>query len=70
MQQSLNEMQTALRVLGTLTEHRDPDPADVEALRGLAPYAGHMPLDELACEVIQRAIMHRAEVRRRMTETP
>ena len=57
-------MQTALRVLTAITEGRQPDPVDVTALQG---YAGPQPegidLDEFACEVIQRAIRRRAEVR-------
>ena len=64
MQQSLSAMQTALRVLTAITDGRKPDPADVAALYS---YAGPQPpgidLDEFACEVIQRAIRRRAEVR-------
>jgi hypothetical protein len=64
MQQSLSTMQTALRVLTAITEGRQPDPVDVAALHS---YAGPQPagtdLDEFACEVIQKAIKRRAEVR-------
>jgi hypothetical protein len=67
MQASLYAMQTALRVLAALTEKRHPDPADVAELRRLDPGQIHLPLDELACDVIQRAIrsreMARAEMR-------
>jgi hypothetical protein len=57
-------MQTALRVLTAITEGRQPDPADVAALRSYAgPQPAGIDLDEFACEVIQKAIMHRTEVR-------
>ena len=64
MQQSLSTMQTALRVLTAITYGRQPDPADVDALHGYAgPQPAGMSLDEFACEVIQKAIGRRAEVR-------
>jgi hypothetical protein len=65
MQESLEAMKTALRVLTALTEKLQPSPLDVDMLR---QYAGPQPdgigLDEYACDVIQRAIKRRAEVRR------
>ena len=64
MQQSLEAMRLALRVLAALTEKRDPDPQDVAELRKLLPDAPQeFGMDELACDVIQRAIKHRAAVR-------
>jgi hypothetical protein len=64
MQQMLEAMETALRVLADLNEKRHPDPADVDALR---VYAGPQPeiraLDELACEVIQTVLRRSADVR-------
>lgn len=64
LRESLSTMQTALRVLTAITDGRQPDPADVAALHS---YAGPQPpgidLDEFACEVIQKAIKRRAEVR-------
>jgi hypothetical protein len=56
-------MQTALRVLTALTEKREANPADVEELRRLAPGDPDVPLDELACEVIQLAIKAREKAR-------
>ena len=56
-------MKTAMRVLAALNEKRDPTPADIDELRGLAPDFSATGLDELACEVIQRALRHRAEAR-------
>jgi hypothetical protein len=63
MQQSLEAMQLALRVLTALTEKRYPDPEDLAHLRQLAPDAAAKKPDELACEVIQNALKHRAAVR-------
>jgi hypothetical protein len=65
MQQSLMALKLALRVLAAVTEKQDPDPQDLAALRELAPDAAGIDADELACEVIQRAIKHRAEVRQK-----
>lgn len=69
MQYSLAAMELALRVLTALTEKRHPDPEDASRLRALAAGAGarELPLDELACEVIQQALKHRAEVRKKAT---
>jgi hypothetical protein len=63
MQESLDAMKLSLRVLSALNEKRDPDPTDVEQLRALAPFVADLPPDELACEVISRALQHRAHVR-------
>ena len=69
MQYSLQAMELALRVLTALTEKRDPDPEDANRLRAIAAVARvrELPLDELACEVIQQALKHRAEVRKKAT---
>jgi hypothetical protein len=63
MQESLEAMKVAVRVLGTLNQNQSPDGDDLDRLRQLAPLSAHLPADELACEVIQQAIKHRAEVR-------
>jgi hypothetical protein len=64
MQHSFDAMTTALRVLTALTEKRHPDQADVDALRSLAgPLPDGMGLDELACEVIQKALNRRSVAR-------
>lgn len=68
MQQTFEAMQTALRVLGSITEKRHPEPADTDALQAYAgPKPEGMDWDEFACTVIQKAIHRRAEVRSRMT---
>ena len=63
MQQSLDAMKLALRVLQALNEEREPDEQDLTSLRALAPLVGNLPPDELACEVIKLAIERRAQVR-------
>jgi len=65
MQQGLDAMNTAVRVLKAITENRNPDPADADELRRLAPLLADGPLDELACDVIQKALERCAEVRRK-----
>ena len=55
--QSLDEgMMTALRVLESAIEREQPNPADIEELRRLAPLQGDLPIDDLACVVIQQAV--------------
>lgn len=63
MQQSLRAIQIASRVLTALGDRREPDPQDVYELRRLDPLMGDMPLDELACDVIQQALKRRAELK-------
>lgn len=63
MQQSLDMMKTALRVLAAITERRHPNPTDLETLRDYAPCLGKLGPDELACDVIQQAIRKRSRVR-------
>jgi hypothetical protein len=67
MQYSLQAMELALRVLTALTEKRNPSPEDANRLRAIAAATGtcEMPLDDLACEVIQQALKHRAQVRKK-----
>jgi hypothetical protein len=56
-------MITALRVLSAIVNQRDPEPADVRALRPLPASFAEVPLDELACGVIQQARMDLGLVR-------
>ena len=56
MHPNMAAMRTALRVLTAITEHHPPISADVEELRQLAPVLGHLPPDELACEVIRMGV--------------
>jgi len=61
MQHSLDAMKLALRVLTDLTEKRRSEADEVGALRESAgPKLQGMPLNDLACGVIQGALKHRA----------
>jgi hypothetical protein len=57
MQLGEDAMMTALRVLSAIVNERDPDPDDVEELRRIPPSRAAVPLDELACNVVQQARM-------------
>ena len=59
MDRAAETLEVAVRVLMAITSRRNPEPDDVAALHRLAPCAGPMPLDELACELIQEALQHR-----------
>jgi hypothetical protein len=63
MERSLHAMKIAARVLLAIGEHRPPDEADVEELRTLDPLMSDMPVDELACDVIQQALKRKEELR-------
>jgi hypothetical protein len=63
MQQSLNIMKVSLRVLTAVNEKRLPETADVDALRDYLGRPGSPNLDELACDVIQKALFYRAKMR-------
>lgn len=54
-------LKTALRVLSALIDLKRPDPADVSELRRLAPHDADKPIDEPACEVIQKAVRTRID---------
>ncbi|GEM_PF-3531010 len=59
-------MKVSLRVLTALNEMYAPDPDDVEALRAYLGVEGSRELDDLACEVIQKALWARSRVRAAM----
>ena len=52
MNQAVDRMTIALRVLAAVIEGRAADQADVEKLRRLEPSLSGAPLDELASQVI------------------
>jgi hypothetical protein len=56
------ELRIALRVLAAITEREEPNDADLKELRRYAPSVG-LTSDELACEVVQRALKARAQAR-------
>jgi outer membrane protein TolC len=63
MQQSMDAMRVALRVLQAITERHLPDAKDLEELKRLAPLPADQPHDELACDVIKQALQRREEIR-------
>ncbi len=58
MRDKNENLETALRVLGSIVDGAEPERADAEALRGLFPDNPAVPLEELA-----RAIVHRCATR-------
>jgi hypothetical protein len=58
----IDVIKTALRILSAICERRLPDPADVAALRDYKPDLATLPVDDLACEVVQKFV--RASSRR------
>jgi hypothetical protein len=63
MKTGLDVMKAALRVLSSITEKQAPDSRDLQALRAYAPEAAGFADDELAREMIQRALRARASLR-------
>jgi len=61
-------MRTTLRVLGAITDRQPPDVADLEELRRLDPAQGDCSPDELACNVILKALKDREQVRKSLLE--
>jgi hypothetical protein len=45
-------VETALRVLAAWNDGRKPAPADLNTLKTAFPSSAHLPVDELACQVI------------------
>ena len=66
MEAATDALRVALRVLTELNEHREPAEADAEALRHLASNK-NLPIDEMACEVINTAIHVRQGMRSKTT---
>jgi len=63
MERTGEMLDLALRVLTAITDRRYPEPDDIAALRSLARCARPMPIDELACELIQDAVRGRVAAR-------
>ena len=55
MEKPLDAIELGLRVMTAINERENPEPADVEQLRRIAPDYAHCPVDVLVCEVVQRA---------------
>jgi hypothetical protein len=56
MEQSIDALRTALRVLTAIVKMRTPRRADLAKLRRLAPLLADAPLDELAFWVLRQAV--------------
>ena len=57
MRCSIEAMVVATRVLAAINDRRPPQPEDVQVLRKFAPLlADSLPVDELACAVIQETL--------------
>ena len=64
MQESLEVMKTALRVLTALTEKRQPRAVDLDMLRQYGgPHPVGISLDEYVCSIVRRAINRFEEAR-------
>jgi hypothetical protein len=62
--ESIEVMKIALRVLNAVTERVQPAAADIDGLLSFAPDLTKLPPDELACEVIQRAMKRQVHLQR------
>jgi hypothetical protein len=67
--EGIEVMKVALRVLTAVTEKSEPDASDVDALAAFAPDLTALPPDELACEVIQRAMKRQVHMQRALIGT-
>ena len=58
-----NVLTTALRVLTAVVDRKTSDPADVRELQRISPNTLYVSLDEMACDVIQKILRERKEIR-------
>lgn len=59
MEEELEALKVALRVLAAFNERRAPEDADVQVLLSHTSRSNGRPLDELACEAIYRVLKAR-----------
>jgi hypothetical protein len=59
MEQDLEALTTALRVLRAVNQRQHPEPTDLAALRHYAPLLADNPPDKLACEIILHGLGER-----------
>jgi hypothetical protein len=59
MSDNISAIKAALRVLMAITDRVEPPPTDVAELHRIAPECADLPLDELACELVRRALEKR-----------
>src|SRR5215813_6016030 len=65
--ESIEVMKIALRVLTSITEKSGPTRDDLDGLLSFAPDLTRIPPDELACEVIQRAMKRQVHLQRALS---
>src|SRR5262249_18752453 len=65
--ESIEVMKIALRVLTSITEKSGPTRDDLDGLLSFAPDLTRLPPDELACEVIQRAMKRQVHLQRALS---
>ena len=56
-------LMTALRVLTAVVDHKNPNPVDIRELQRLSPNTLYLSADEMACDVIHRAMQAREKSR-------
>ena len=61
MNENVQAMRIALRVLTAINEGHVASEVDIKELRVFAPLLADGPADELACDVIQQAMKRRAQ---------
>jgi len=54
-----NQLKLAVRVISAINGNRRPEPEDLNELCRIAPLLAHRPPDDLAINVIERAIQRR-----------
>jgi hypothetical protein len=65
--ESIEIMKVALRILTSITDKSGPRRSDVDALLAFAPDLTKLPPDELACEVVQRAMKRQVHLQRALS---
>jgi hypothetical protein len=64
VEENLDAIETAVRVLTAINQREPPKRADMEALRRYAPLLADNPPDKFAIEIIHEALRRRAVARR------
>ena len=67
MERHNETLRVALRVIAAVTEFREPEEDDIQALRSYAPAFNSQPHDRLACEVIQQVLRKRGRISKSMS---
>jgi hypothetical protein len=68
MQQSVDAMRVALRVLDAFARRCHSDRADVQELRRLAPPMEYISINEMACTVVEEALKRHRRTRQQSVQ--